>query len=268
MKGPTFDPLDVPRRSVVEAGGDWYDRNVRPARVKAPDVPWKQTASGKAFPLIAPSPEDIDFDIDIAGALSRLARFTGDIRGGAYAVAQHSVMGADILKDETGDDSIAAAFLLHDAHEGPIGDIATPAQDAINWYIQSALDEFGLTELICVNIPEIAGPKLFKRALKRLKGSLDSAIYTAAGIPWPLPAGVAATVREMDLRMLAAEVDAFMGGEVAPWGVLMEIRKAYTIPDLRPGGIWSADVAEKRFQEALRRYLPERFPHPAFSIED
>ncbi|WP_288199500.1 hypothetical protein [uncultured Pleomorphomonas sp.] len=233
-----------------------------------PDVPWKQTASRKAFRLIDPSPDDIDFDIDIAGALSRLARFTGDIRGGAYSVAQHCVMGADILARETGDDDIAAAFLLHDAHEGPIGDIATPAQNAINWYIQVILDEFGLTELICRNIPAISGPRLFKYALKRLKGSLDGAIYAAAGIPWPLPAGVAATVREMDLRMLAAEVDAFMGGEVAPWGGLVEIRKTCEIPDLRPEGIWSAKHAEQRFQAALRRYLPGRFPYPAISPKD
>ncbi|MBS1167321.1 MAG: hypothetical protein H6R00_3346 [Proteobacteria bacterium] len=252
----------------VDTSGDQADTNIRPAKIVAPDVPWKQTASGKAFPLINAHPDDIDFDIDIAGALSRLARFTGDIRGGAYAVAQHSVMGADILKDETGDDNISAAFLLHDAHEGPIGDIATPAQDAINWHIQAALDDYGLTELICRNIPDLAGPLLFKRALKRLKSDLDRAIYGAAGMPWPLPAGIAAMVREMDLRMLAAEVDAFMGGEVAPWGALVEIRKDFTIPDLRPAGIWSAEVAEKRFQEALRRYLPERFPHPAFSIED
>lgn len=257
------------RPAVAETVEEWYDRTVgqlvEPARsVSVPDVPWKQTASRKAFRLVDPRSEDVDFDVDIAGALSRLARFTGDITEGAYCVGQHSVVGADVLAAETGDDSVAAAFLLHDAHEGPIGDIATPAQDAINWHLQDILDESGLTKVIACNIPEIAGPRLFKRALHRLKGQLDSAIYGAAGIPWPLPADTAAMVRTMDLRMLAAEVDAFMGGEVAPWGVLVEIRRNYAIPDLRPIGIWPAEVAERRFQEALRRYLPARFPNPPF----
>lgn len=231
-----------------------------------PDVPWKQTASRKAFRLIDPHPTDIDFDGDIAGELSRLARFTGDIPGGAYSVAQHSVFGADILMKETGDRRIAAAFVLHDAHEGPIGDIATPAQDAIGWYLDEVLAEHRLTDRLHDHLG--VGHRLFKLALKRLKTRLDRVIYPAAGLEWPLPAEVAAIVREMDLRMLAAEVDAFMGGEVAPWGVLVDIRKNCVIPDLRPIGIWPAEVAERRFQEALRTYLPERFPHPAFSIED
>lgn len=256
----------------VESVEGWYGRVegliVEPARsAPVPDVPWKQTASRKAFRLIDPSPEDIDFDVDIAGELSRLARFTGDIRGGAYSVGQHSVVGGDVLMVETGDPELAAAFVLHDAHEGPIGDIATPAQDAINWHLQEILFEHGLSDLVN-SIPKIAGSELFKRALKRLKGDLDKAIYRAAGMRWPLPHSIVQQVRIMDLRMLAAEVDAFMGGEVAPWGVLVDIRKNYSIPDLRPIGIWPAEVAETRFQEALRRYLPERFPHPAFSIED
>lgn len=242
--------------------------NTSDEQQRVPDVPWKQTASRKAFRLIDPSPVDIDFDGDLAGELSRLARFTGDIPGGAYSVAQHEVVGADILMKETGDRRIAAAFVLHDAHEGPIGDIATPAQDAIGWYLHEVLAEHGLTSRTRFGHHSVDGRRLFKLALKRLKSQLDVAIYQAAGLEWPLPAEVAAIVREMDLRMLAAEVDAFMGGEVAPWGVLIDIRKNCVIPDLRPIGIWPAEVAERRFQEALRRYLPERFPHPAFSIED
>jgi hypothetical protein len=237
-------------------------------QLQAPDVPWKQTASRKAFRLINPQPEDIDFDVDIAGELSRLARFTGDIPGGAYSIAQHCVVGADILFKETGDRRLAAAFVLHDDHEGPIGDIATPAQDALGWYLHEVLAEHGLTGRIFVGRPVIDGRRLFKLALKRLKSRLDAAIYKAAGMEWPLPPDVVSMVHLMDLRMLAAEVDAFMGGEVAPWAALVEIRAKHTIPDLRPIGIWSAEVAERRFQEALRRYLPDRFPHPAFSLED
>lgn len=233
--------------------------------------PWKQTASGKAFRLIDPRIDDIDFDVDIAGPLSRLARFTGDIRGGAYSVAQHCVMGADLLARETPNSvglARAGAFLLHDAHEAYIGDIATPAQDAVNWHLQAILDEYGLVEMINKNVPAISGPRLFKRALTRLKSDLDETIYAAVGLMWPSSADTIAIVRRMDLVMLAAEVDAFMGGEAAPWGSTSGVRAGFPIPDLTAEGIWSADEAEDRYQQALRRYFPTRFPHPAFSIED
>lgn len=231
--------------------------------VIAPDVPWKQTASRKAFPLINPKVADIDFNVDIAGSLSRLARFTGDIRGGAYSVAQHCVMGADLIYDRLASPLRAAAFLLHDAHEAYIGDIATPAQDAINWHLQAILEDAGLTEMICRNISGIAGPLLFKTAVRRLKSDLDETIYTAAGLEWPLRTEVAITVHEMDVLMLAAEVDAFMGGEVADWSVTRAVRAAGAIPDLRLKGIWPASVAEARFKAAFRFYLPNRFPQPA-----
>jgi hypothetical protein len=233
-------------------------------------LPWKQTASHKAFSLIDPRFDDVDFDVDIAGPLSRLARFTGDIRAGAYSVAQHCVIGADLLAREfpgpPGRER-AAAFLLHDAHEAYIGDIATPAQEAINWHLQTILDDFGLAEAINRNVREIAGPRLFKKALLRLKFDLDETIYGAAGVMWPLPSDTIAIIRRMDLVMLAAEVDAFMGGEAAPWGSTSGVRAGFPIPDLSAEGIWSADEAEERYQQALRRYLPARFPHPAFSIE-
>lgn len=276
MKGPTFDPRGfrgtddgawAPTIPLITEASEQYGQ--RHPEFDAPSVPWKQTASGRAFPLICPQHSDVDFDVDIAGELSRLARFTGDIRGGAYSIAQHSVVGADILMQETGDRDMAAAFVLHDAHEGVIGDIATPAQQAISFYLQETLREHGLAPR---PVKHDSGGMLhldfFRISLKRLKKDLDSVIYGSAGISWPLSVEIAAAVHFMDLRMLAAEVDAFMGGEVAPWGSLAMIRKAWPIPDLRPIGIWPAEVAETRFQEALRRYLPERFPHPAFSIED
>ena len=225
---------------------------------------WIQTSKGRAFDLLNPTPEMVDLKVYVAEALARIPRFGGHVMSGPYSVAQHSVIGANLLGRQGADIDTCAAFLLHDAHEAYIGDISTPAQDALNWHLQMLLDEFGLTEVICRNIPALAGPALLKRALRRLKGSLDEAIFAAAGIAWPLPYSVTAAVHKMDLIMLAAEVDAFMGGELYPWGATVEVRATCEIPDLTTSGIWSADRAERSFQYDLRQYLPGRFPNTTF----
>lgn len=254
--------------------------------IVAPDGPWKQTASRKAFSLIDPQPEDIDFDVDIAGPLSRLARFTGDIRGGAYSVAQHCVVGADWLHMAGCDASLCACFLLHDAHEAYIGDISTPARDAISWVINDILDGIGLKQAVDNRINGCMPSDILKFAVRRLKDDLDAAIYSAAGLddaeheeadPRHFYAGI---IHNTDLLMLAAEVDAFLGGEVVPWDITTKLRAKVEPPTtseagihditclLRETGIWSAERAETEYQTALRRYLPARFPKPAFAIEE
>lgn len=61
--------------------------------------------------------------------LSHLCRYNGST-GIFYSVARHSTLGAVAMRKAYGNNA-AKAFLLHDAHEGIIGDITTPVENAI-----------------------------------------------------------------------------------------------------------------------------------------
>lgn len=67
--------------------------------------------------------EDIRLD-DITHALSNICRFTGHCRE-FYSVAEHSVRGALEFLGQ-GDEHMARAFLLHDAGEYVLNDVARP----------------------------------------------------------------------------------------------------------------------------------------------
>lgn len=69
-------------------------------------------------------PEDIQH---IAFRLSHINRFNGSV--GAYSVAQHSVLVAEVLPDH-----LKLAGLLHDVSEAYIGDITRPLKGHIQGY--------------------------------------------------------------------------------------------------------------------------------------
>lgn len=89
--------------------------------------PWIQTASGRAFSLTAPRPEDILIE-DIAHALSHLCRFTGHTAQ-LYTVAQHSVLASCAAPPE-----FALWGLLHDAAEAYLGDVSSPLKGMLPGY--------------------------------------------------------------------------------------------------------------------------------------
>lgn len=191
---------------------------------------WLQTASGRAFDLLAPDWRDVDFD-EMAGVLARLARFTGHVGSGPYSVAQHCVIGADAVFAETHDQEAAAAFLLHDAHEAYLGDIATPIVQALGGIAQH----------------EIA-------ALKR---RLDVAIFRAAGMGEKgLPGPVAGLVKSYDLRLLKTERQHLLGPTPMRWHESIEqaepIRLTGKIRILK----WP-DAADA-WKDRLERWLPGR----------
>lgn len=210
---------------------------------------WLQTASGRAFDLLRPDWREVDFEVDIPEALARLARFTGHIRPGPYSVAQHCVIGADAVMRETADREAAAAFLLHDAHEAYLGDIATP--------IAAALAE---ETAVAGAFAEI-GPSVFRTALRILKLRLDKAVYQAAGMGCEgCPAQWQQLVHRFDLAMLATERRHLLGKSPQPWAAAVE-----AVQPLRLVGgltVWPWPKAADEFRERLRRYLPERFGTP------
>ncbi|PZR94137.1 MAG: hypothetical protein DI537_08595 [Stutzerimonas stutzeri] len=205
---------------------------------------WLQTGSNRAFDLLKPEPAQVDFDIDIAEALARIPRYNGHVRGGPYSVAQHCVVGADIVFRDTRDREAAAAFLLHDAHEAYIGDIATPVAKALAVAAAQAGRD--------LEIP----PSAVRNGIKMLKAGLDVAICRAAGMPGIL-GEYAYTVADYDLRMLATERVHLLGQTPQPWGDAVEAAVPLRLPYSLT--VWPWPKAADEFRAALRRYLPERF---------
>lgn len=101
--------------------------------------PYISTRTGRRFPFLNPTAEDID-PLDIATGLAHTARFGGQTRV-FYSVAQHCLALAEMV-----DHPVAKLYaLLHDAAEAYIGDMPTPikatmpqfreAEEAIMWAV-------------------------------------------------------------------------------------------------------------------------------------
>lgn len=201
---------------------------------------WLQTTSGRAFDLLHPDWREVDFTVDIPEALARIARFTGHVSSGPYSVAQHCVIGADAVFRETGDRKAAAAFLLHDAHEAYLGDIATP-----------------IAKALCAPAQDYTpgGGNAVAFAIKSLKLRIDEAIADAAGLGWDVLSAHEKLVKAFDKRMLDLERRHLMAKPPREWAAsdLAPIRIAGKLT------VWPWPKAADEYRERLRRYLPERF---------
>lgn len=205
---------------------------------------WIQTSRGRAFDLVNPDWKLVDFD-EMADVLARIARFTGHIGGGPYSVAQHSVVGADAVYEETGDRDAAGAFLLHDGHEYLLGDQSRPHQAAEH---QVAVEVFG---------KGTASQLAFVR--RELKERADKAIYLAAGFgEQGCPADYRDLVRTFDERMLVTERDQLLGPSPMPW--VPSIENAERIRMRGRLSIWTWTKAADEFRARLSRYVPARSP--------
>lgn len=222
--------------------------HVRPPKTldPAPAGAWMQTASGRAFDLLRPDVDQIDFRTDVAEALARIPRFTGHVSAGPYSVAQHCVMGADAVLKETGRADLAAAFLLHDAHEAYLGDIATP--------IIVAFDEvfFDIAERQVGDVSPALRPGAIVREVKT---RLDAAIHFAAGLAWPPAPGIVEAVKEWDLRMLATERRLLLGAPPAPWHPAVEA--AAPVRFGKPFSVWPWPLAADTWRARLARLCPD-----------
>lgn len=172
----------------------------------------KQVANGRMVDLLDPQTGDIDFGGWIAETLARTPRFGGAIRGGILSGAQHMTIGTRAILRDTGDRDLAAAFLLHDAHEAFVGDLTTPTAGAIadEVYRQVRDRDFDADEAAEIR-------RAVVDAIAEIKDRLDEVIYPAAGLPWPLPASLRDRVKVWDARMLETERRLFLGAGEAPW---------------------------------------------------
>lgn len=193
--------------------------------------PWAQTLAGNAVPLVGTEPLDIDWT-DIIFGLSYSTRYAGHARG--YTIAQHSVLAAQVAAGANVHPDAEMYALLHDAHEAYIGDITTPAQDAI--IAHANVFHEGMGDVVADGIRE-------------LKGTLDKAIFTAAGLAYPMPPAVAELVKDIDLRLLKTEVRDIMGGERCPWQIDAEPYPWH----IRT--LWDSNNAMFSFERALTRLL-------------
>lgn len=140
---------------------------------------WIELQSGTHFYVDAPNPGKIHLS-DIAHALAFQCRFTGHSRD-FYSVAEHSVVGSRLI---SGDILIRKAFLLHDAAEAFLGDMAYP--------VKRLFPEFRV-----------------------LEERVQDAIHTRFGLDLdPLTYEL---VKEMDINMLATEADQLLPSRGVGW---------------------------------------------------
>ncbi len=229
--------------------------------------PWLQTATGVAYDLLNPKPHMVDLWRDVPEALARIPRFTGHIAAGPYSVAQHSVLGADALFRESKNSLLAAAFLLHDAHEAYLGDIATPIGEAIGqmaglvlagivWGASPTKDDAALKQA------ERRGRIAAKTAIGELKARADAAIWMAAGLNAEQMIALRPAVKDMDIRMLATERKHLLGPSPHPWGP--EIEAAKPIRMTQKFTVWPWPLAADEFRSRLKLYIPAlRHPRAA-----
>lgn len=165
-----------------------------------------QTISGKMVSLTNPKPEQIDIH-DMVYSLCRINRFNGHTKGIPYSVANHSWFAARQAGKAGFTANQVLDVLLHDAHEYILGDITTPASQAIG-------------ALAYMN-----NRYMFKRDLYRIKAGIDEAIYAKLGIARAAD-GTGMIVRAIDLRTLETERRDLLNKpeDLSPWRTLKKVK--------------------------------------------
>lgn len=190
---------------------------------------WSQTRHGRAFDLIDPDPAMVNFR-EIALQLAYINRYAGAALV-PVSVAFHTLIAADNAAP-----SLKPYVLLHDAHEFVIGDIPTPAAQAL----------FALA----------APHALYVRAaLERLKRGVDLAVWRAAGLP-PPDERTEAEIRHADRIALMTERRDFLAAPPRPWGPELEaIAPARRVYRAGAFGRTADDVADRLMAE-FHAWLP------------
>ncbi|RWN11787.1 hypothetical protein [Mesorhizobium sp.] len=198
---------------------------------------WKQTYSGRAFPMTGFTALDIDLYRDVAEGLARVCRFGGHVPGNPYSVAQHCVIGADAALEETRDANIAAYVLLHDAHEFVFGDMTTPVA---KWLTVIERELFGSSEVV-------------RTLIATAKARLDSAIWRAAGLP-PPGKNYRAAVDDFDVRLLATEQRQLLMPAPKSWGKAVDKAKPLRLRGRLSS--WPVAKAAEEYRARLDQLCP------------
>lgn len=194
----------VARALLVEA--DRYD-DPR-ARFMDPSI---LTATGEYFDFTRP--EAFSWNPEVLAAGLRAARFTAQTRTpGTYTIAQHSVLASH---------AVSPAFqfeaLMHDAHEGLVGDIATP--------LKILLPDYRAVEDRC----ELAMRRHFH-----------------------LPDKMSREVKHVDLVMLATEKRDIMPNPDDVWDMLADVA-----PLKKTIKVWREERARAAFLARFHKLWPK-----------
>lgn len=122
--------------------------------------------SGRYLDIANPKPEQFRFS-DIAGGLSKLCRFGGQLRC-FYSVAEHSVLCAQQAEEDGHSIEEQVSCLLHDASEAFIGDVIRPLKRMLSEY----------REIECM-IEEMIWEKYDLRGLSYIVKEIDNAMLFA-----------------------------------------------------------------------------------------
>lgn len=93
-----------------------------------------QTFTGKRMYFMEPTKDSISIT-DIAQALSNLCRYSGHVNN-FYSVAEHSVLLAEKIYNESNDADHALSALMHDATEAYLVDVPRPIKPHLKGYFE------------------------------------------------------------------------------------------------------------------------------------
>jgi 5'-deoxynucleotidase YfbR-like HD superfamily hydrolase len=164
--------------------------------------------SGTYLDLLDPQPEQFTIS-DIAGALSRICRFGGQVAE-FYSVAEHSVHCANIARNDGLSIEVQRAALMHDAAEAFCGDVVKPLKVMLRGYAE-----------VERRIEDCIGRKF----------GIDFAAHKDA-------------VREIDRSMLIAERRSLFSADVVEWTGENQVKKVSV-----PFYLWRPTDAEHAFTQ-------------------
>jgi len=155
---------------------------------------WSQSLKGRAIDMLQPRADDVDFH-EIAETLARLNRYAGASTI-PVSVGQHTLIAIAATPP-----ALQPWVALHDAHEYVIGDIPTPAKQAL---LEFAAARGGAYQVFMAE------------ALRNMAHVHDVAIHQAAGLPLPTEEQ-RAEIKLADLRALMTERRDFLAKPPRAW---------------------------------------------------
>jgi uncharacterized protein len=205
---------------------------------------WSLSRNGRAIDLVNPSVEDVDF-LEIADTLAHVYRWTGSAKHDV-SVAWHTIIGVEIARWRKLDHAIPY-WLLHDAHEARLGDIATPVAEA---YASVIAFQIWSSTPGATRMEEIADR--VRRAQSQMKLRHDCVLRIAAGLDTVAEGIIEAAVKKIDCIALMTERRDYMPASPRLWGDLEHV-STFPKPLGKPP---PPAVCSERLYELFRQHLP------------